>query len=563
MKPKLLVIDDGDRHIELAHMFLRDYDYATRSDLPGPCWDCGRRSNCTLTHAHDAHEAEEALTRHRDIDIVLLDLAFDIPESRLLPSSELSLERRRRLQGIEILRHLRRRRGDLPVVLMTSEEEIPFADAAEALSVDEFVTLAGEAAYDARALSLLIERVLAGLRDSPEAGGYTWGQSKAMARLRRDVRALARTSLPILILGETGTGKSALAERVVHPSTKRKGPFIAVDLGALPQTLIASELFGTSRGAYSGATDRRGRFEEAHGGTLFLDEIGNLPAEAQRMLLLALQDARVTRLGENRPRAVDVKLVAATNAELPAKVRSGEFRADLYARLNPAARLVMPPLRTRLDDLEELARAFVRRKLAHGADRSLLLEYMELAGIDGSPTADLQLTRRSRGDSLLSSRGVRFVLARSSVDELMAHPWPGNVRELELLIASAIVFSLSDALEAVREGRGARGDAARIIPISAKLVRELLGAFRLENAHPNGASPRDHTSLRVRPHTSLHEFAKSLEVQVYEKLFAETNGDFSVMAQRLLEGDDPANARRVRLRYNQLGLRVRETKQKS
>src|SRR5690606_18609338 len=104
----------------------------------------------------------------------------------------------------------------------------------------------------------------------------------------------------------------------------------------------------------SGAVDRRGRFEEAHGGTLFLDEVGNLPLETQRMLLLALQDARITRLGESAPRGVDVKVVAATNADLEAKVREGTFRADLYARLNPAARLVLPPLRERMGDLPEL-----------------------------------------------------------------------------------------------------------------------------------------------------------------------------------------------------------------
>jgi DNA-binding NtrC family response regulator len=367
-----------------------------------------------------------------------------------------------------------------------------------------------------------------------------------------------------LILGETGTGKSALAERVIHPNTKRTGPFVAVDLGALPQTLIASELFGSARGAYSGATDRRGLFEEAHGGTLFLDEIGNLPPEAQRMLLLALQDARITRLGETKPRTVDVKLVAATNAELRAKVQNGEFRADLYARLNPAARLVMPPLRTRLEDLEELARVFARRKFALGADRSLLIEYMEVAEIDGSPSADLQIARQRGNDASPSSRGVRFVLARSSLDELMAHPWRGNVRELELLVASAIVFALSDALEASREGRGARGDAARTIPIPAKLVRELLGAFGSdEDITPNEPTQHNRMTLRVRAGASLHEVARSLEVQVYEKLFAETKGDFEAMAQKLLRGSDPAAVRRVRLRFNQLGLRVRSPASKS
>src|SRR5262249_33668076 len=152
---------------------------------------------------------------------------------------------------------------------------------------------------------------------------YLWGRSTAMARLRRDALALARTSLPILLLGETGTGKSALAERVLHPASGRSGPFVAVDLAALPATLVAGELCGSGRGAFSGAVDRAGRFEAAQRGTLFLDEIGNLPLEVQRMLLLAIEDGRITRLGESSPRAIDVKLVAATNADLPALVAAG------------------------------------------------------------------------------------------------------------------------------------------------------------------------------------------------------------------------------------------------
>ncbi|HEX4459953.1 MAG TPA: sigma-54-dependent Fis family transcriptional regulator [Polyangia bacterium] len=346
-RPKLLLVDDGRRYAELAHEFLRDYDYATLCELPGPCWTCVRKKGCTLTHAHDLQEAEAALGRHGDVDAVLLDVAFELPESRLAPSDEPDLERRRRLQGIDILGALRRRRADLPVVLMTSREELALEDAAEAADGDELVTLAGADAFDARAIGLLVERVLGARRDAPAAGGYLWGGSTAMAQLRRDATALARTSLPLLLLGETGTGKSALAERVIHPASGRNGAFVAVDLAALPPTLVAAELFGSARGAFSGAIDRPGMLESAHRGTLLLDEIANLPLDGQRMLLTAVESGRVTRLGEARARPVDVKLVAATNADLPAVVAAGSFRADLYARLNPAARLTLPPLRAR------------------------------------------------------------------------------------------------------------------------------------------------------------------------------------------------------------------------
>lgn len=553
-RPKLLIVDDGDRYVELSHALLRDYDYATRCDLPGPCWKCERRPGCTLTHAHDAAEADQALKKNRDVDVVLLDVAFDLPVERLLPSTDKSLERRQRLQGIEILDHLRRSRADLPVILMTSQEQLAYQDAAEALAVDEFASLAGEAAFDARALSLLVERVLARRADSPEAGGYTWGSSPAMARLRRDVTALARTSLPILVLGEPGTGKSALAERVLHPLTKRKGPFVAVDLASIPETLVASELFGTARGAFSGAVDRRGRFEEANGGTLFLDEVGNLPPEAQRMLLLALQDARITRLGESTPRAVDVKLVAATNADLAARVHAGTFRADLYARLNPAARLTMPPLRDRMDDLDVLARALLKKKLAAGADRELLADYLEASGLSGTPHAELHLGKVPK----LVDRGVALVLSKNSVAETRRHAFAGNVRELEMLVANAAVFTIADALSAAHEGRAVQGESARILPIPEKMVRELLSAGTPRAVRER--SVKGTIELEVRASPTLHGVAQHLERELYERLFKETSGDFDAMAARLLDKPGPAGARKVRLRFNQLGLKVRAKK---
>lgn len=583
--PKLLLIDDGDRYIELAHHFLRDYAYATRCELPGPCWTCERRPGCTLTHAHDGFEADDALRRHPDVEVVLLDVAFDVPVERLLPqraeppepprtqtararkpvpesaAAGAQLERRRRLQGLEILAHLRRARGDLPVVLLTSREELPYEDAASALAVDEFVTLAGADAFDARALGLLIERVLARRRDAPEAGGYLFGRSAAMARLRRDAQTLARTSFPVLLLGETGTGKSALAEQVLHPATGLKGPFCAVDISALPESLLAAELFGTARGAYSGAVDREGRFERAHQGTLFLDEIGNLPLDVQRMLLLALQDGRVTRLGESTPRPVQVKLLAATNLDLAAAVRAGRFRADLYARLNPAARLVLPPLRERLEDLEELLRALARKTFAQGPNRALLCAYFDKAQLDGPMQVELIIARTAPAPA----RGIQFVLSPAMMAALRAHPFPGNVRELEWLCGNAVVFALADALRAAESGR-AVASGARTIPIPAKLLRDLLRGAALDlHPMPGDAADADGAALTLKlvRQPSLHAVAQELERQAYTQLYAQTAGDFQVMAQRLLLGEAAANARRVRLRYNQLGLRVRAARKKS
>jgi DNA-binding NtrC family response regulator len=557
-RPRILVVDDGDRYIELAHALLRDYDYAVRCELAGPCWTCEVREGCVFTHAHDWSETIQALARHPDVDVVLLDVDFQLPAERLLLDPDGDLERSRRLQGIAILRELRKSRGNLPVILMTSVEELQFEDAARSLDVDEFVTLAGTDAFDARALGLLIERILARSREVVEAGGYRWGKSAAMARLRRDATSLARTSLPILILGETGTGKSALAELVLHPATGRDGPFVISDLAAIPQPLMASELFGSARGAFSGAVDRAGCFERAAGGTLFLDEIGNLPMDVQHMLLLALQSGRITRLGEGVPRQVDVKLIAATNVDLEAEVRAGRFRGDLYARLNPAARMVIPPLRERAGDVEDLASGFVQRTFASGADRQLLEAYTKAAGL-----ADCTRARLAVGSAPDEpTDAVTFALSRRTMSELRSHRWPGNVRELELLMANAAIFALSDALQGAEQQRAATRAAPWIVPIPSKLVRELLDASWLEQER--APEPRGQGMLLgVAPADSMRSVTRDLERQVLRNLFDETDGDFEKMAARLLTGDVKANARRVRLRFNQLGLRAREMRRKS
>ena len=542
-RPKLLVVDDGDRYVELFHALLRDYDYATRCELPGPCWECPHREGCTLTHAHDWAEVEQALARHDDVDAVLLDVRFDLPASRLLPMEGDARAR----QGLAILEKLRAKKRALPVVLMTSERELGLEHATP-LSADEHLTLAGDDAFDARALGLLVERLLARRVRSSDDTGFVFGA--AMSRLRRDAEVLARTSLPMLLLGETGTGKSALAERVIHPASRRTGRFVAIDLGALPPNLAAAELFGSARGAFSGAVDRPGRFEEADGGTLFLDEIGNLPLDAQGLLLLALQDGRVTRLGENRARRVDVKLVAATNADLRARVRDGSFRADLFARLNPASRLVMPPLRERREDVLPLAQSLVVRRFSHdGSDRALLLAYARAAGITRLDGARLAFDANDAPRT-----AITFVLSKASLSALRAHAWPGNVRELELLVGNATLLSLADALAAAEEGR--RPPLPHVVPLPARLVRELLDGGWLDGAGNAGsvanASPDKHAQLR--------DIARDLEKALFARLFEETEGDFEAMAARLLQGDPATNARRVRTRFNQLGLSARRSR---
>jgi DNA-binding NtrC family response regulator len=545
------VVDDRDRYVELAHALLRQYDYATRCEMAGPCWSCRLREGCDLTHAHDWAETAQALAMNPDVDVVLLDVAFDIPEERLLLVKGGDRDRSRRLQGIEILRRLREGHRELPVVLMTSMEALQFEEAAEALAVDEFAVMAGADAFDARALGLLIERVLSRQREAGGAEGFLFGRTASMARIATDTRNLARTALPMLLLGEPGTGKSALAERVIHPATGRQGPFVTVDLGAIPETLMAAELFGAVPGAFSGATDRAGCFEHARAGTLFLDEVGNLPLEVQRMLLVTLQNSEIKRLGENSAKRVDVKLVAATNIDLGRAVQQGRFREDLYQRLNPAARITLPPLRERTQDIPRLVERFIQKTFATGANRALLETYLEAAGLTGPPKARLKVGASKKEPE----EGVAFVMSGRTSNELKAHPWPGNIRELELLAATASVFALSDALAAAEAGRAA--SEARTIPIPAKLVRDLLHATQPAASTAGGSGDRG-LFVKIPPSPTLRDLTRNLETQIMTRLFEETGGDFQEMARRLLLGDPKSNERRVRLRFNQLGLRVRD-----
>ncbi|GMV49928.1 MAG: Formate hydrogenlyase transcriptional activator FhlA [Nitrospirae bacterium] len=230
------------------------------------------------------------------------------------------------------------------------------------------------------------------------------GNSPTFSKVVDLVRAVAPTDTTVLLLGETGTGKEVLAQALHDLSTRSHKPFIRVNCAALPSGLIESELFGHERGAFTGAQLRRaGRFELAHGGTLFLDEIGDMPLETQAKLLRVLQDGMVDRLGGSQPVAVDVRLIAATNADLQAVVRQGTFRADLFYRLHIFP-IHVPPLRERREDIHLLAQHFLAQ-IGHKLRRP-------------------HLTFDPR-----------------SLARLLAYHWPGNVRELQNVIERAVILS--------------------------------------------------------------------------------------------------------------------------
>jgi formate hydrogenlyase transcriptional activator len=235
------------------------------------------------------------------------------------------------------------------------------------------------------------------------------GSSEPMRRVLRQVARVAPTDSTVLILGETGTGKELIARALHQRSNRSARAFVRVNCAAIPQALIASELFGHEKGAFTGALQRRvGRFESANAGTLFLDEVGDLPADTQIALLRVLQEREFERVGSNQPIPADVRVIAATNRDLDAAVANGAFREDLFYRLNVFP-IAVPSLRNRV------------------ADIPLLLEYF----------VGLCATK--------SGKRIRHI-ERKTLELFKAHTWPGNIRELQNVVERAVILSDDDTL---------------------------------------------------------------------------------------------------------------------
>ena len=242
------------------------------------------------------------------------------------------------------------------------------------------------------------------------SGGEIIGVNGGLRDVMQKVQQVAHLDSPVLLLGETGVGKEMIAGAVHNGSPRRKGPFIKVNCGAIPDTLIDSELFGYEKGAFTGAVARkRGRFERAHTGTLFLDEIGELPINAQVRFLRVLQEKVIERIGGSQSIPVDIRIIAATHRDLPAMVERGEFRQDLFFRLQVFP-IEIPPLRDRLEDIPSLTSHFLVKKA-----REIGLDYIP-------------------------------ALEKSALTRLAAYHWPGNIRELENTVERAIIVSGGNAL---------------------------------------------------------------------------------------------------------------------
>lgn len=528
----ILLIDDQDRYAAICRRAIPEHDYLG----PARSW----REAVVLLKAH-----------RRDVDAILLDVHFDIPREDLIglppDADERAVGRAQRRQGLEILARLRRRLPDLPVVLMTSREEVALERAAERLGAEEYTYFLDEESLDVRTLRAQLENILTLQRGQEAEGPVFWGRSPVMRRVRARLGVLARGRLPVILGGPTGTGKSLLARHYIHPRSGRRGKFVSVDLSTVPRDLASSQLFGSVRGAYTGSVaDRKGAFEEADGGTLFIDEIGNLTEDAQKMLLGVLQEGTVTRLGDVLERRVDVKVVVATHEDLGRMVREGRFRADLYMRLNPACTVTLPPLVARRGDLGRLL-AWLAQRVCDGAQlKGLIADYRRRAGL--ADPGELAVVLDGVVPPPAPDRLV-LLLPRRTLRLLRLHAWPGNLRELAMTVENALTFTFA---EIAGLPLGARADVVQVRP---KLVRDLLRAVR---ATPEVEAEGWTCQVALRANDTLNHLAQDVERQYFTQLYHQEDGDFGAMA-RVLMGD-PANARKVQLRFNQLGLKVRELK---
>jgi two-component system response regulator HydG len=322
------------------------------------------------------------------------------------------------MSGLELLEAARDAWPTLPVVMMTGKATVTSAVEAMRLGAYDYVVKPFEP-IDALVVALqraiehkeLVERNRSLQRQLSERDRFEEivGSSGVMREVYSVITSVAPTDTTALIIGESGTGKELVA-RAIHKESMRSGrAFVAINCGALTESVLESELFGHVRGAFTGALSaRRGLFEEASGGTLFLDEIGELPASTQVRLLRVLQERQIRPVGSNESRSVDVRIIAATHRDLAAAVEQGSFRQDLYYRLN-VVRVEVPPLRVRPDDIALLVQHFIAKHSAR--------HRKTITGVD-----------------------------KAALEKISSYAWPGNVRELENVIERAIVLGRRDTI---------------------------------------------------------------------------------------------------------------------
>ena len=316
------------------------------------------------------------------------------------------------MTGMDVLQELKARAAHVPVVIMTSFSDIRTAVKAIKTGAHEYITKP----VNPDELLMILEQALSKTEKVPSQqseapSAYVEGSSPVAQELHNMVKLVAPTNMSVLIEGESGTGKENIARTIHRLSPRAKGPFVAVDCGALSKELAGSELFGHVKGSFTGAlTDKVGQFEAAHKGTIFLDEVGNLSYDVQVKLLRALQERIVQPIGSNRTIKVDVRIITATNDDLAESVRKGDFREDLYHRLNEF-KLKVPALRDRGDDLYEFL-DFFREEANRHLDRKV-------------ERFDAEVMRLFEN-----------------------YDWPGNLREMRNVVKRAVLLTQGDTVTA-------------------------------------------------------------------------------------------------------------------
>jgi two-component system nitrogen regulation response regulator GlnG len=408
--------------------------------------------------------------------------------------------------AFDLLPRIKRLRPDLPVVVMSAQNNILTAITATERGAYEYLPKP----FDLKELTSIVQRALAApgrkratAETEPSDDRLPLiGRSPAMQEIYRIIARLTQADLTVMISGESGTGKELVA-RALHDYGKRKhGSFVAVNMAAIPKELIESELFGHERGAFTGATGRGvGRFEQAEGGTLFLDEIGDMPLEAQTRLLRVLQQGEYTTVGGRVPIRTDVRIIAATNRDLRQLIQGGLFREDLFYRLNVVP-MRLPPLRERIEDIPDLVRHFLRRAEADG----------------------LPLKRLDTG----------------ALEKLKTHTWPGNVRELENLVRRLVVLNPDEVINE---------DA-----IASELAQ-------LERSMPIAEDEEGSFTALVERHLAAHfaEYGERLPPSgLYDRVIREVERPLVAISLAAARGNQIRAAQLLGLNRNTLRKKIRE-----
>ncbi len=409
--------------------------------------------------------------------------------------------------GLDLIPRIKKIRPELRIIVMSAQNTLSTAVKATERGAFEYLPKP----FDLRELVNVVERALTAPRDAPaplseddtEEQLPLIGRSPAMQEIYRILARLMGTDLTVTIIGESGTGKELVARALHNLGKRRNGPFIAINMAAIPRELIESELFGHEKGAFTGATARSmGRFEQAQGGTLFLDEIGDMPIDAQTRLLRVLQEGEFTAVGGRVPIRADVRIVAATHNDLRQLIRQGLFREDLFYRVNVAP-IRLPPLREQIADIPALIRHF-----------------SALAVREGLPMKRFDET---------------------AIERLRAHRWPGNVRELENLVRRAAALYSQEVIGAEE--------------IEAELADTRIPANAAETASGEGLAAA--VERHIKDYFAAHKGGLPA-AGLYDRVLREVERPLIVLTLGATRGNQIRAAHLLGLNRNTLRKKIRE-----